>query len=73
VETAVRKLDEDHWQKSNPERKVRAEGFVGQLTEAIDKLERELVVAKATGDAKKIATAQDALDARKAWLSALRP
>ncbi len=73
VETAVRKLDEEHWQKNNPERKVRAEGFAGQLAEAIDKLERELAAAKATGDAKKIAEAQDALDARKAWLSALRP
>lgn len=73
VETAVRKLDEDHWQKNNPERQVRADGFAGQLADAIDKLERELAAAQATGDAKKIAAAQDALDARKAWLSALRP
>ncbi|QYH36097.1 DUF349 domain-containing protein [Salinibacterium sp. M195] len=72
VETAVRKLDEDHWNKSNPERQERSEGFLGQLHDAIAKLEAELAEAQATGDAKKIAAAQDALDARKAWLSALK-
>lgn len=71
VEAAVRKLDEDHWQKNNPERQQRSEGFLGQLTEAITKLERELDDAKATGDKKKVAQAQEALDARKAWLGAV--
>ncbi len=72
VETAVRKLDEDHWQRSNPERQERSDGFLGQLTEAIAKLESELATAKAGGDKKKIAEAQEALDARKAWLGALK-
>ncbi|GAA1218053.1 DUF349 domain-containing protein [Rhodoglobus aureus] len=72
IETAVRKLDEDHWNKSNPERQERSEGFLGQLHEAIAKLEAELAEAQASGDAKKIAAAQDALDARKAWLGALK-
>lgn len=72
VETAVRKLDEEHWQKNNPERQERSEGFAGQLQDAIAKLERELADAKASGDKKKIAEAQEALDARKAWLGALK-
>lgn len=72
VEAAVRKLDEDHWNKNNPERQERSEGFLGQLNEAIQKLEAELAEAQATKDAKKIAAAQDALDARKAWLGALK-
>jgi len=71
VETAVRKLDEEHWQKNNPERKERESGFLGQLNEAIAKLEGELVDAQATGNKLKIAAAQEALDARKAWLAAL--
>ncbi len=71
VEAAVRKLDEDHWQKSNPERVARAEGLAGQLQDAIAKLEKELAVAKAGGDAKKVKDAQEALDARKAWLRAI--
>ena len=71
VENAVRKLDEDHWQKNNPERKQRESGFLGQLNDAIAKLERELDDAKASGDKRAISTAQEALDARKAWLGAI--
>lgn len=71
VENAVRKLDEDHWQKNNPERKERESGFLGQLNDAIAKLEGELDDAKSSGDKQAIAAAQEALDARKAWLGAL--
>ena len=71
IETAVRKLDEDHWQKSNPERIARAEGLAGQLQDAIAKLEAELTQAKAGGNVKKVADAEEALQARKAWLKAL--
>lgn len=71
VETAVRKLDEDHWQKSNPERIARAEGLAGQLQDAIAKLEAELAEAKAGGNARKVADAEEALEARKAWLKAI--
>lgn len=72
VEAAVRKLDEEHWQKNNPERQERSDGFLGQLNDAIVRLERELADATASGDRKKIAEAQEALDARKAWLGAVR-
>ena len=71
VETAVRKLDEEHWEKNNPERKARSEGLASQLQDAIAKLERELAEAKASGDKRKVADAQEALDARKVWLDAL--
>jgi hypothetical protein len=72
VEAAVRKLDDDHWQKSNPEKQARSEGLASQLHEAIAKLERELADAQATGDKKKISEAQEALDARKLWLGAIK-
>jgi hypothetical protein len=71
VETAVRKLDEDHWQRSDPEKQARSEGLASQLHEAIAKLERELAAAEASGDKAKVAKAQEALDARKVWLDAL--
>lgn len=71
VETAVRKLDEDHWQHNDPEKKARSEGLTSQLEAAIAKLEQELADAKTSKDAKKIAQAQEALDARKAWLAAI--
>ncbi|HEY1531838.1 MAG TPA: DUF349 domain-containing protein [Galbitalea sp.] len=72
VETAVRKLDEEHWQKSDPEKQARSEGLATQLHEAIAKLERELDDAKASGDKAKVAKAQEALDARRVWLDALK-
>ena len=72
VETAVRKLDEEHWQKSDPEKAARSEGLASQLHDAIAKLERELAAATASGDKVKVAKAQEALDARKIWLDALK-
>lgn len=71
VEAAVRKLDDDHWKRNNPETKARAEGLAGQLNDAIQKLEAELAEAKAGTDAARIAEATEALEARKAWLKAI--
>jgi Domain of Unknown Function (DUF349) len=71
VETHVRKLDEDHWNKSDPEKVARAEGMASMLADAIAKLEKELTDAKAKGDPRKIKDAEEALEARKAWLGAL--
>ncbi|GAA0960862.1 DUF349 domain-containing protein [Frigoribacterium faeni] len=71
VESHVRVLDEEHWQKNNPERKARSEGLASQLQDAITKLEDELAAAEATGDARKVKDAREALDARKVWLDAL--
>lgn len=71
VEAAVRKLDEDYWHRNNPEKKARSEGLASQLEESIAKLEKELATAEAEGDAQKIASAKEALDAQKAWLAAL--
>jgi hypothetical protein len=71
VEAAVRRLDEEHWEKNDPEKKARAEGLAGQLNAAIAKLEQELADAQASGDSAKVKAAQEALDARKIWLDAL--
>lgn len=72
VEAAVRKLDEEHWHRNNPEKQARSEGLASQLNEAIAKLEAELADAKASGDTARITAAQEALDARRVWLNALR-
>lgn len=71
VEAAVRKLDEEHWNRSNPEKQARSEGLASQLTAAIAKLEKELAAAQAAGDARKVKEAEEALAARKVWLDAL--
>jgi hypothetical protein len=71
IESAVRKLDEDEWKRNNPETKARAEGMAGQLADAIAKLEAELADAEKKGDARAIASAREALEARQAWLKVI--
>jgi len=71
IENHVRKLDDDFWQKNNPERKARSEGLAGQLQDAIAKLEIELDGARASGDKRAIKDAEEALNARRIWLDAL--
>ncbi len=71
VEAAVRKLDEDFWHRNNPEKKARSEGLASQLEDAIAKLEQELADATAAGDSTRVAEAEEALAARKAWLAAI--
>jgi hypothetical protein len=71
VEAHVRKLDEDHWNRSDPEKQARSQGFAAQLEAKIAKLEAELAEAKAKGDAGKVKDAEDAIAAQKAWLDAL--
>lgn len=71
VEAAVKKLDDDHWHRTDPEKAARSTGLAAQLTDAIAKLERELEAAKAAGDARKIKDAEEALAARRVWLDAL--
>jgi hypothetical protein len=68
VEAAVRKLEEDHWQRTDPEKVARAEGFAGQLQDAIAKLEKTLATATAAGDKKAVAEATAELETKKAWL-----
>lgn len=67
VERALADAEEAAWQRSNPETKARTSGALSQLDESIVGLERELEAAKAGGDEKSVAEAQEALDARRAW------
>jgi len=68
IETAVRDADQAVWRRSNPETRARAEGAAAQLENAIAGLEADLAVAQVKGDARKVAEAQAALDARRSWL-----
>lgn len=71
VEQHVRKLDDEHWANTNPEKQARQSGMAAQLNEAIAKLERDLEAAKAKGDARAIKDAEEALNARQAWLKVI--
>ncbi|WP_407342832.1 DUF349 domain-containing protein [Pengzhenrongella phosphoraccumulans] len=69
VETAIRDADQAVWTRGNPETRARAEGAAAQLETAIAGLESDLAAAKAAGNDRKVAEAQTALDARRAWLT----
>ena len=71
IETALRGREEIDWQRNNPETKARANDMTRQLSEAIQKLEDELAAATKSGNASAIQKATEALEARRAWLSAL--
>ncbi|WP_291278464.1 DUF349 domain-containing protein, partial [Galactobacter sp.] len=72
VEDAVKAAEDDAWRRSNPETKARSNSMLAQLEDAIAGLEKDLADAQASGNANKIAKAQEALDARKAWLDTVR-
>lgn len=71
IEQALRGREEVDWKRNNPEAKARANDMTRQLTEAIAKLEADVATAEASGDKKALARATEALEARRAWLSAL--
>ena len=72
VEDAVKNAEDEQWRRSNPETKARSNSMLSQLEDAIADLEKDLEKAKAKGDARSIAKAQEALDARQAWLETVR-
>lgn len=71
IEQALKAREDVDWKKNNPETKARANDMSSQLLEAIEKLESELAAAEKAGDKKAAKEASDALEARRAWLSAL--
>nr|WP_194948158.1 DUF349 domain-containing protein [Actinomyces trachealis] len=72
VEDAIREAENAEWRRTDPETKARAEGLAGQLEESIAELEKDLAAAQAAGNAKKVAEAEAALTARRAWLEQVR-
>jgi len=69
VEDAIRKTEETQWHRSNPEALARAEGTVAQLRSTIAQLEEQLTRARDRGDAAAAQSAEEALTARRAWLT----
>lgn len=72
VEAHVRKLDDDHWVRSDPARQERSEGFAGQLEDSIAKLEQELAEAESAGKPAAIEAAKQALETQRTWLATVR-
>jgi hypothetical protein len=72
VEQTVRDAEDRRWKSSNPEVAARARAMVDQLERAVADLQDDLAKAEASGNASKIKKAQEALDARQAWLDQAR-
>jgi hypothetical protein len=72
IEKRVREFESEQWRKSDPATKARTNSVLEQLEASIAKLEKELNAAKESKDGKKIDAAQQALDARKAWLEVVK-
>lgn len=69
IENRVKAVEAEQWRKSDPAVIARNESVANQIKESIAKLEAELDKAKVSKDARKIAEAEAALEARKAWLA----
>jgi hypothetical protein len=69
VEDAVRRAEDNQWRRSNPEALARARGTVDQLRSAIAGLEKQLADAQERGDDKAVQQAEEALTARRSWLT----
>ena len=71
VEAAVRKLDEDHWNKSNPEKQARSRGSRGAAQARSRSSRTSSPRRRPRATPRKIKDAEEALAARKVWLDAL--
>jgi hypothetical protein len=69
VEDALRKAEDSHWRRTNPEALSRARGTVEQIRSAVAQLETQLERAQAAGDQKAQQKAKEALAARRSWLA----
>lgn len=69
LEAAVKKLDDDAWAASDPEKIARQEGLAGALIAKIAKLESELAAATSAKDSSRISSLTEAIETQKSWLA----
>ncbi len=72
VEQAIRGVEDEQWQKSDPEKSARADDMIGKLETAITDIERDLDKARAAGNDKAVKELEANLASRQAFLSMAR-
>jgi hypothetical protein len=72
VEQTIRGLEDEQWQKSDPEKSARANDMVAKLEDAIATVEKDLEKARATGNDKKVKELEENLSSRQQFLDAAR-
>ena len=72
VEKKIKDAEQENWRKSDPAAIERTNGVLSQLEQSIAKLEQELKDAESANDSSKIQKAQEALEARRSWLTVVK-
>lgn len=72
VEQAMKSAEDDRWARSNPEAAARAADTVAKLESSLADLERKREKAAAAGDERRVSEAEQAMEARRAWLEQAR-
>ena len=70
VESKLRDAEKDHWRRTDPAARDRAERTVESFQASVAKLEKQLATAQESGDARKIADAEKSLESSRALLAA---
>jgi hypothetical protein len=71
LEQAVKKLEDDAWSSSDPEKQARQEGLAGAIEGKIKKLEAEKAAAEAAGNKSQVSALDEAIATQKSWLAVL--
>jgi hypothetical protein len=72
IDEAIRKAEADSWQRSNPEKKARAESTANAFTEALERMEGQHAAAVASGNTRKADELAASIASTKALLEAAR-
>ncbi len=71
LEQAVKKLDDDAWHKSDPEKVARSQSMLAAIENKIASLEAELAKATAAKDQKRIEALTEDIATQRSWISVL--
>ena len=63
----VKKLEAEHWQKTDPEKQARSQNFLDQIQQQINSLEQQKVAAETAGDRAKAQELADEIHTKIAW------
>ncbi len=67
----VKKLEAEHWEKTDPEKQARSQSFLGQIDDQIATLEAQKADAEQAGDSKKAAQLASEIETKVAWKAVL--
>ena len=65
---AIRKVEDEQWKRTDPEKSARADDMVSKLEAAIADAEAKLEKARAAGDEKRIRELEENLEGRRSFL-----